>query len=264
MQIKNSFLSLGMSLLLGMVSVVLVPATLQAQQQVRITGGPTLDTVNSNSVFITWSTSLPSSSRVWWSKDKNNLTHLAEGPESGQTSHRVEILNLEPNTTYYFTVESGQTRGTKAENEAETPNVYSFTTTAPGQSKRNQTPQVAEAGTVAGNLENGKVQITNGPIIEAAFGNSARIAWSTNIPGSTRVNYGTDINNMNELAEAPWGQGGRTHRVELKNLKPNTTYFFQVETGQAAGSDVESHVYSFKTPAQGGQLGRIDHPQQVR
>src|SRR5205814_5863435 len=152
MQIKNSFLSLGMSLLLGMVSVVLVPATLQAQQQVRITGGPTLDTVNSNSVFITWSTSLPSSSRVWWSKDKNNLTHLAEGPESGQTSHRVEILNLEPNTTYYFTVESGQTRGgTKAENEAETPNVYSFTTTAPGQSKRNQTPQVAEAGTVAGN-----------------------------------------------------------------------------------------------------------------
>src|SRR5438034_5602117 len=114
-----------------MALVAFVPATLQSQQQVRITGGPTLDTVNSNSVFITWSTSLPSSSRVWWSKDKNNLTHLAEGPESGQTSHRVEILNLEPNTTYYFTVESGQTRGTKAENEAETPNVYSFTTTAP-------------------------------------------------------------------------------------------------------------------------------------
>jgi hypothetical protein len=219
MQLKNNSLFLTVALMLGMALVAFVPATLQAQQQVRITGGPTLDTVNSNSVFITWSTSLPSSSRVWWSKDKNNLTHLAEGPESGQTSHRVEILNLEPNTTYYFTVESGQTRGTKAENEAETPNVYSFTTTAPGQSKRNQTPQVAEAGTVAGNLENGKVQITNGPIIEAAFGNSARIAWSTNIPGSTRVNYGTDINNMNQLAEAPWGQGGRTHRVELGTLR---------------------------------------------
>ncbi len=183
MQLKNNSLFLTVALMLGMALVAFVPATLQAQQQVRITGGPTLDTVNSNSVFITWSTSLPSSSRVWWSKE---------------TSHRVEILNLEPNTTYYFTVESGQTRGTKAENEAETPNVYSFTTTAPGQSKRNQAPQVAEAGTVAGNLENGKVQITNGPIIEAAFGNSARIAWSTNIPGSTRVNYGTDINNMNQ------------------------------------------------------------------
>src|SRR5919109_2538503 len=122
MQIKNSFLSFARSLLL----VVLAAAVLQAQQQVRITNGPKLDTVNSNAVFITWSTNLPSSSRVWWGKDKNNLTHLAEGPESGQTNHKVEILNLEPNTTYYFTVESGQTRGTKAEHEAETPNVYSF------------------------------------------------------------------------------------------------------------------------------------------
>ena len=260
MQSKNSFVSCARSLLL----VVFTAAVLQAQQQVRITNGPSLDTVNGNSVVITWNTDQPSSSRVWWSKGKNNLTHLAEGPESGQNNHKVEILNLEPNTTYYFTVESGQTRGTKAENEAETPNVYSFTTVAPGQSKRNQTPQVAEAGAAAGNLENGKVQITNGPVIEGAGGNSATIAWSTNIPGSTRVTYGTDINDLNELAEAPWGQGGRTHRVQLKNLKPNTTYFFQVETGQAAGSEVESHVYTFKTPAGGGQLGRIDHPQQVR
>jgi phosphodiesterase/alkaline phosphatase D-like protein len=260
MQKRNSFLSFAMSLLL----VGLGAVALQAQQRVRISNGPKLDTVNGNTAVITWSTDLPSSSRVWWSKDKNNLTHLAEGPESGQTNHKVEILNLEPNTTYYFTVESGQTRGTKEENEAETPNVYRFTTVAQGQTKRDQTPQVAEAGAAGGNLENGKVKITNGPVIEAASGNSATIAWSTNIPGSTRVNYGTDINNMNQLAEAPWGQGGHTHRVELKNLKPNTTYFFQVETGQAAGSDVESHVYSFKTPAHGGQLGRIDHPQQVR
>ena len=264
MQLKNTFLFFAVALMLGMALVAFGPATLQAQQQVRITNGPKLDIVNSNSVVITWSTDIPSSSRVWWSKDKNNLTHLAEGPESGQTNHKVEILNLEPNATYYFTVESGQTRATKAENEAETPSVYSFTTVAPGQSKRDQNPQVAEGGAAAGNLENGKVQITNGPVIEAASGNSARVAWSTNIPGSTRVSYGTDINNMNQLAEAPWGQGGHTHRVELKNLKPNTTYFFQVETGQASGSDVESHVYSFKTPAQGGQLGRIDHPQQVR
>src|SRR5437660_8886169 len=135
--------------MLGMAFAAIPPAPLQAQQQVRITGGPTLDTVNSNSVFITWSTSLPSSSRVWWSKDKNNLTHLAEGPESGQTNHRVEILNLEPNTTYYFTVESGQTRGTKAENEAETPSVYSFTTVAPRQSKREQNPQVANGRAAA-------------------------------------------------------------------------------------------------------------------
>src|SRR5207247_8314585 len=125
--------------------------------------------------------------------------------------------------------------GTKAENEAETPNVYSFTTTAPGQSKRNQTPQVAEAGTVAGNLENGKVQITNGPIIEAAFGNSARIAWSTNIPGSTRVNYGTDINNMNQLAEAPLGPG-RAHASSGAE-KPEAQHHLFLPGGNRARSE---------------------------
>src|SRR3989442_13718927 len=117
MQLKNNSLFLTVALMLGMALVAFVPATLQAQQQVRITGGPTLDTVNSNSVFITWSTSLPSSSRVWWSKDKKNLTHLAEGPESGQTSHRVEILNLGPNKNDYCPVEAGQKRGTQPENQ---------------------------------------------------------------------------------------------------------------------------------------------------
>ena len=58
MQLKNNSLFLTVALMLGMALVAFVPATLQAQQQVRITGGPTLDTVNSNSVFITWSTSL--------------------------------------------------------------------------------------------------------------------------------------------------------------------------------------------------------------
>src|SRR5437762_12329569 len=126
MQLKNNSLFLTVALMLGIALVAFVPATLQAQQQVRITGGPTLDTVNSNSVFITWSTSLPSSSRVWWSKDKNNLTHLAEGRESGQTSHRVEILNLEPNTTYYFTVESGRKCYNKAANVVDTLIIYSL------------------------------------------------------------------------------------------------------------------------------------------
>jgi len=43
---------------------------------------------------------------------------------------------------------------------------------------------------------------------------------------------------MSKLAEAPWG-AATYHRVELKNLQPGTTYYFQAETGQAAGSEVE-------------------------
>ena len=79
---------------------------------------------------------------------------------------------------------------------------------------------------------------------------TATIAWSTNRRGSSRVTYGTDPNNLTQLGEAPWGQGGLTHRVVLKNLQTNTTYYFQVETGQAQGTggEVESErVQSFTT-----------------
>jgi hypothetical protein len=69
------------------------------------------------------------------------------------------------------------------------------------------------------------------------------------------VTYGTNPNNLTQLAEAPWGAGGLTHRVQIRNLKPGTTYYFTVETGQAqgtGGAEVEGEkVMSFTTPAAG-------------
>jgi len=92
-------------------------------------------------------------------------------------------------------------------------------------------------------------------MLEEVTSNSATVAWSTKVKGSTRVNYGNGPNNLAQLAEAPWGAGGLTHRVELKNLQPNATYNFRVETGQGqgtSGGEVESQkVLSFKTTAQG-------------
>jgi acid phosphatase type 7 len=106
------------SLAVAIAMATAVPTALQAQN-VRITSGSRLDTVSGNAVFISWSTDLPSSSRVWYGKDKNNLTHLAEGLERGVTNHAVTISGLDSNTIYYFQLESGQTRGTRAEGEAE-------------------------------------------------------------------------------------------------------------------------------------------------
>lgn len=133
--------------------------------------------------------------RVWI------LTHLAEGLERGVTNHAVTISGLDSNTIYYFQLESGQTRGTRAEGEAESADVLSFRTVAAGQSVHNEQPQVAENARQAGNVEGGRVKITNGPVIEAGDSNHLRIAWTTNIPGSTRVTYGPDVNNLTSLAE---------------------------------------------------------------
>ena len=57
------------------------------------------------------------------------------------------------------------------------------------------------------------------------------------------------------VVEPPWGANGHTHRVELRNLRPNTTYYFRVETGQTRGGNgaaVDTQgVISFRTQPEG-------------
>ena len=226
-----------------------------AAQAVKITNGPVIETATGNSVTVAWSTNQASDSRVWYGTEKGNLNRIAEGSGAG-TTHRVQINGLQPGTTYYFQVESLEGKGGP---DTESQGVMSFHTAAAGQAPiHNEKAAIAEKGLA--NEENGSVKITGGPTIEYVDNNSATIAWSTNRKGSTRVTYGTDPNNLTQLAESPWGAGGLTHRVQIHNLKPNTTYYFQVETGQAAGTggaEVESpKVLSFKTTAPGAPAER--------
>ncbi|HMF90088.1 MAG TPA: fibronectin type III domain-containing protein [Candidatus Angelobacter sp.] len=96
-------------------------------------------------------------------------------------------------------------------------------------------------------------RITNGPVVEGVGDTWAVIAWTTNTGGSTVVRYGTDERNLNETAQAPYADNEKTqaqnHRVHLNNLKPNTTYFFVVVSGQGEGTGTEarSQTGQFKT-----------------
>jgi hypothetical protein len=102
-----------------------------------------------------------------------------------------------------------------------------------------------------------RLSITNGPVVEDAGPTSAEIAWTTSTGGSTVLRYGTDPNNLNQTAEEPYaaGQGGQhvTHRVKVHNLQPNTTYYFQVVSGQGqgTGTQTQSQVGQFTTNATG-------------
>ncbi len=107
----------------------------------------------------------------------------------------------------------------------------------------------------------GAQKITNGPVIEYTSDHSAMIAWSTKLPAGTYIAYGTDRNNLNQRTEKAWG--GTNHRLEIKNLQPSTTYYFQVRSENAAGqgaqgSDVESPVDSFTTVAKGAAPDRTN------
>src|SRR5262249_10956457 len=99
------------------------------------------------------------------------------------------------------------------------------------------------------------LKITNGPVVEGVGDTWAVIAWTTNTGGSSIVRFGTDQGKLNETAEAPYADNEKTmaqnHRVQLKNLKPNTTYFFIIDSGQgeATGTEAKSQTGHFKTKA---------------
>jgi phosphodiesterase/alkaline phosphatase D-like protein len=97
------------------------------------------------------------------------------------------------------------------------------------------------------------VKITNGPRVEGTGPTWAVIAWTTNTGGSSVIHYGTNANSLSQTAKAAYADNDKTkaqnHRVHLKNLKPNTKYFFQVDSGQGEGTGTEakSSVAEFTT-----------------
>jgi hypothetical protein len=91
------------------------------------------------------------------------------------------------------------------------------------------------------------VQITQGPVVEHVTDTTAEIAWSTNVNSGTSLRYGTDPGHLDQTAGMPWG--GLTHRVLIRNLQPNTTYYFKAESGQGQGpgTQAETGQSSFQT-----------------
>jgi len=88
------------------------------------------------------------------------------------------------------------------------------------------------------------LQVTEGPTITYVDDQFAVVAWTTNAPSESRVFYGTNADDLTQVAESP--KATTAHRVDLPGLKPDTTYYFQLDTGAAAP------VHEFHTVAANG------------
>ena len=115
-----------------------------------------------------------------------------------------------------------------------------------------QAPSVQQLPVLPVDTTGHAVQITQGPVVEQVTDTTVEIAWSTNVNSGTALRYGTDPSHLDQTASMPWG--GLTHRVQIKNLKPNTTYYFKAESGQGqgTGTQAETAQASFQTKPAGG------------
>ncbi len=246
--------ALGKQTVVLLAIAVVLSLTMKAegqQHQLTITHGPNIEYIGPHSAEIAWTTSTGGSSIVRYGNNPNNLNQAAEAPYargqgSAHVTHRVTIRNLQPSTKYFFVVDSGQGQGTGTEAKSQ---VQSFTTKAAGS------PGGRSGGGEANEsaAERQPVRITDGPRVESVSKNAATIAWTTNAASSSVIRYGTNPGRLSQTAQAPYadteGAPKQTHRVHINNLKPNTTYYFMVDSGQGEGTGTEakSQVAQFKT-----------------
>jgi phosphodiesterase/alkaline phosphatase D-like protein len=211
------------------------PSAENNDTQFNIVSGPNIEQVTDTGATVAWTTDRPSSSIVKYGTNRSNLDQTAQEPW-GATTHRVHIKNLQPATQYYFSVHSAQ--GTNAPGQHADTAVMPFKTTGGGES--------------ASKGDTGQIQITQGPVLERVGDTNAIVAWSTNRPSSSVVKYGSNPNNLNQTAQEAWGQ--TTHRVEIKNLRPGTRYYFSVHSAQgknAPGQSADAGPMPFTTAQQG-------------
>jgi hypothetical protein len=104
-----------------------------------------------------------------------------------------------------------------------------------------------------------KVRITHGPEIERVDPDFAIITWTSNNPGGSPehfgvVRYGTDAKNLEQVAKSHIrlnpSHPQTVFRVRMPGLKPQTTYYYTVDSMEANGKsdNVKSPVKKFTTP----------------
>src|SRR5215469_4701021 len=207
-------------------------AAQQAPATVNITQGPTIQYADDQFAVITWTTNQPFVSRIFYGKDASNLNQISEDVSSQSVRHQINLRNVQASTTYYFRIDTGQ--GTAATASADSLN--GFQTTALGTNPvKNQQPfkGTLQTASVTGNNSSAKsanfgaISLTRDPSIQYLDDTTAVISWTTNVPASNTIYYGTDRSNM--LYTGGDFKDATEHRVHLSNLKPNTRYYFQFD-----------------------------------
>lgn len=168
-----------------------------------------------NQATISWKTGQTASTQVLYSTNSDNLDKSTTEDTSKNTTHIVKLENLENGTNYYYQVRSVDNSTGDVMKSA----VNSFSTIT--------LPQISGIG--VSNIGEDKV----------------RISWNTNVSSDSSVKYNTESNDLK--FQQTGDKFTTTHEIELADLKPNLTYYYQIKSKDQYNNLVESEISSFNT-----------------
>lgn len=194
------------------------------------TTGPVITAIGASGIgtstaTIVWTTNENSDTEVYYSTTTplNTGTALSLSNSALVTAHSLALSGLTPNTIYYFKVESKD-----AANNSSISSETSFTT--------NALPPLD----------------TTAPIISAVgsvpAATTTQVNWSTNEAATSKVYYGTVTPLvLGSAATVSDGAFLTSHSLLLSGLSTSTTYYFVVESKDAANNTATSSETSFIT-----------------
>lgn len=173
-----------------------------------------------HSIAVTWTTDRPSTSQVRYGTD-GNLDRCTEADTTLVIDHFVRVRPVAPSHEYTLVVLSACGADT-AESAR-----FVFATDLPDAS-----------------TSDGKGVTISRPGMVCVSDTAATVAWSTDRPCTTWVEYGTDENMGSSSFPPP---GGCTHEASLTGLVPGTLYYYRVCAWDEFGGAVWQDGGTFET-----------------
>ena len=204
--------------------------------------------VSTSTATISWMTVASRTSVVRYATSTADLASstaavIEESDLATTTSHSLPLSGLKPDTEYFFEVESAANGDSETDNNGDA--FYSFTTEAL--------------------LEDGVIGISAVAASDVST-STATISWMTVASSTSVVRYATSTADLASSTAAVIEESDlattTSHSLPLSGLKPDTEYFFEVESSANGDSETDSNggaYYSFTTQAieDGGDEGDV-------
>ncbi len=179
--------------------------------------GPVVTSVEENQVIVEIQTEELTKALLHYGRDKKDLSLVVKSPLSHL--HKIKLTDLTPNTEYFFRVTTENEKGIK--------NVDPISSFKTKMSVSKLLPQ-----------------FTTTPTLKWSDNQTATLSWSTSIPVTAEIFYGTDPHDLN-LSKALI-LSDVTHEISFKDLTPQKTYYFKVVI-RSDGSKMASPILTLST-----------------